>query len=1473
MNFTNTTIEDFIEIIRKYEDIQEILNLSDDVREQGFIYERLWDICIKFGCCELFTNQQYKHLIGNVNEGKLHELKSYHTFLNGKVISGNSGGCSDITLQNRDDETYIFISSKYPKEEKDSQAKSVDYYDIQNIISMIDANKEIYQKFKIYLVVPNRTSVLEKVKNANKTSKYITKYMTESYILDKDDLQKAYTKFLFELKRVESKDYSEYFLHKKKSLKMRFHQELLTNMVQKIIMMNEKNALLGCKCRSGKTYMTGGLIVKEFSRKGKLNVMIITPAPTETAPQFTDELFHAFREFEDFKIHWIQGSRMLSDMKLGENNIIVTSKQLLQKYTGKDKIKKIYDLDLDMIIFDENHFTGTTDISKDIVKSYSSEETTRIYLTATFNKTLREWGIPTHCQFYWDIEDEQICKKIMNDPVHIQSLVTKQGDDVITIIEYFQSQGMTIQDIFESYLNMPDMFMMTNMFYGDVYQQLLEKTEKSKYGFCFENLFALNKKKNKFIHDTEVKLFLRYLSGSNKEVDFPEGDYSFFGRMKRHCSETESRRPFTQIWFLPSNNIHEISTCLEKCMKEDSILQRYNVFCVNRKNEALAKEIKDDIFLEEKKAIVQKKDGLILLAGNMLTLGITLDNCDVVILMNNTLSCDKVLQQMYRCMTEDRDGEKRYGFVIDLNMSRVLNTCIQYSTTKNDSNPEDKIKYLIENHLINIDLDMMYLKKLDTNRIVKKLMDIWKSDPINSFKSLLRNLESSFEDFDNDTQRLINRYFANSIKGDHVTTSVLLKDEDDEEQTLKKGREYIQEEGESSEEPDTPPPEEEKEEIPISFTKDVLPFIIPLICILTIKDGNKDILKMLSDVKTNPQLLEIFDEMCFTWWNKKGLIDLVKNIVSKHFNKSSITYSISIQFKMSLQSLIDRPKELLELINDCLKPKNIEKKKFGEVFTNMTLVNEMLDKLPEDVWTNKDLKWLDPSNGMGNFPIAVYLRLMETLKEEIPENESRKKHILENMLYMCELNKKNVLITQQIFDIENKYELHLHNGDYLQFKPQEVFDVDDFDIILSNPPYQEDGATGDNKLYLSFIRHAFTMLKEDGYLLFITPPNVKNYLTCQNKNRDYINDFHEIQYLSLNTSNKYFPKVGSTFAYFLIRNRIVDKCDTKIEFLRNHKVESSIIEITKGFNLPLCASHYDIDIMNKTSNLLEERHEVFEIQKASYENDKGKLTLQRIRKEHFTKGAVSKTKTKDFKYKIIDKCTMKNPFPGEFYYNKKPMIDFGEPKLIMTTGGYLCPSYDEEGEYNLSDNMIYMLCPNKKYFEAFKIIIESDLVNYLNQITMTDGLHGRDTVIMNLKKIDLSKIKSEDDIYTLYGIRKDERIIIEKTLGKKISTSEEDDDDRLFSNEDNMLFSGSSNELPKKTEVESISSKESKKSTSSTEKKDKKSSRASTPKKEIDEVDQFIEDLQLDLDNFHLEEVGSDNIIPKKTKKLPKKKN
>mgnify|MGYP000944212508 CR=1 FL=1 len=189
---------------------------------------------------------------------------------------------------------------------------------------------------------------------------------------------------------------------------------------------------------------------------------------------------------------------------------------------------------------------------------------------------------------------------------------------------------------------------------------------------------------------------------------------------------------------------------------------------------------------------------------------------------------------------------------------------------------------------------------------------------------------------------------------------------------------------------------------------------------------------------------------------------------------------------MSIQSLIDKPKQLLELINECLKPKDVEKKKFGEVFTPMKIVNEMLDKLPKKVWKNKELRWLDPATGMGNFPIAIYLRLMEGLKDDIKNEKERKKHILENMLYMCELNKKNVLICKQIFDINNEYKLNLYEGDTLKMKLKEVFNVGKFDVIVGNPPYNKEVVKHNISLplYNEFVEMFIDKCK---YMVFIIP--------------------------------------------------------------------------------------------------------------------------------------------------------------------------------------------------------------------------------------------------------------------------------------------------------------------------------------------------------------------------------------------------
>ena len=149
-----------------------------------------------------------------------------------------------------------------------------------------------------------------------------------------------------------------------------------------------------------------------------------------------------------------------------------------------------------------------------------------------------------------------------------------------------------------------------------------------------------------------------------------------------------------------------------------------------------------------------------------------------------------------------------------------------------------------------------------------------------------------------------------------------------------------------------------------------------------------------------------------------------------------------------------------------------------------------MNQLPPDVWSNPNLKWLDPAVGIGNFPVIVYLKLMDGLINVIPNEEKRRKHILENMLYMVEISEKSIFILNKIF-CGDKYKLNIYNKSFIEkeYKP----DIN-FDIIMGNPPYNPPKKTGKSvgsAIWQNFVMKSFYMLSENGYMLFIHPPGWK----------------------------------------------------------------------------------------------------------------------------------------------------------------------------------------------------------------------------------------------------------------------------------------------------------------------------------------------------------------------------------------------
>ena len=181
-------------------------------------------------------------------------------------------------------------------------------------------------------------------------------------------------------------------------------------------------------------------------------------------------------------------------------------------------------------------------------------------------------------------------------------------------------------------------------------------------------------------------------------------------------------------------------------------------------------------------------------------------------------------------------------------------------------------------------------------------------------------------------------------------------------------------------------------------------------------------------------------------------------------------------------------------------PLNYEKKsQNGEVFTPVSLIEMMYDKFPSSVWSDPRRKWLDPAAGVGNFALVLFVRLMKGLQRGMPSPTKRAKHIIENMIFMVEIDKENARICRGIFKrlcpdaIPN-----LHLGDFLT---SAAWPTTAFDCIVGNPPYNigGKGRAGLKRTHILFTQHSLACLVDKGYLAFICPPSYREAGSVMNR--------------------------------------------------------------------------------------------------------------------------------------------------------------------------------------------------------------------------------------------------------------------------------------------------------------------------------------------------------------------------------------
>ena len=401
--------------------------------------------------------------------------------------------------------------------------------------------------------------------------------------------------------------------------------------------------------------------------------------------------------------------------------------------------------------------------------------------------------------------------------------------------------------------------------------------------------------------------------------------------------------------------------------------------------------------------------------------------------------------------------------------------------------------------------------------------------------------------------------------------------------------------------------------------------------------------------------------------------------------------SVLIIPTMSIKSLSDT--QINKYIEDNLAIREKERDNYAEVFTSPKLINELLDNLPTNSWTNPDLTWLDPCAGKGFFGVLIYQRLISGLSKKIPDLKKRKEHILDNMLFMIEINKDNGKSLYKLFGGSTKISV----SDFIEEPDKWERDLGrkQFDIVIGNPPFQTPkeetytGSAGNRTLWNQFVEGIFekSIIAIKGHLAFITP---SGWRRPEHPIFDKLTKDNRLLYLHIYSKSDGQQLLGAQtrFDLYVVQEGIHLRQKTRII---DEKGKTHTINVNKWPFIPNYA-------FSKIKNILVSK-------------DKG-IKIIFSAGDFGGRVKLTKNKTKKHRHPIVHTITQKGL---GIRYSKKTHAH--KPKVLLNFNERQYPYNDYKGEYGMSQLTFGIPIKSKKEGDDWIRTINSEVFQEIIKAT------------------------------------------------------------------------------------------------------------------------------------------------------------